>query len=150
MHINKIKELRLLLNLSQTELANDTGLSQRDISLLENGKRAFLPNSFIHWLNKSGIDLNSFFREGITLRKDENIVLHSKNNVLPPGVKEDTPSDQNAYYKNKTLVNNCPVCEEKDHTIEALKQTIKALEKAIKTIEQQLNQVQSQKRKMGS
>jgi len=59
----KLKVVRNMLSLSQDEAAKFTGLSQRDISLLENGKREFTPTEYIYFLNNKGIDLNWLFNE---------------------------------------------------------------------------------------
>lgn len=58
---NKIKKARELIGLSQQQFADEAGVSQRDISQLENGKREFINNSIILLLNKYLIDINSIF-----------------------------------------------------------------------------------------
>lgn len=61
---NKIKKARELIGLSQQQFADEAGVSQRDVSQLENGKREFIPNSIILLLNKYLIDINSIFNDG--------------------------------------------------------------------------------------
>lgn len=60
---NKLKIARKLLSLSQREIEECVGLSQRDISLLENGKKKFIPTEYIQFLNKKGIYLEGLFDE---------------------------------------------------------------------------------------
>lgn len=60
---NKLKIARKLLSLSQREIEECVGLSQRDISLLENGKKKFIPTEYIQFLNKKGICLEGLFDE---------------------------------------------------------------------------------------
>ena len=83
MNFNKLKEARSLLKLSQEEMASQTGLVQRDISQLENGKREFIPNLYIQFLNTSGFDLGSLFDDS------SNLVFKSKItfNESPLGIK---------------------------------------------------------------
>jgi transcriptional regulator with XRE-family HTH domain len=57
----KFKMARLLLGVSQADIAKHTELTQRDISQLENGKKIFVPTSYIQYMNKMKIDLNSLF-----------------------------------------------------------------------------------------
>lgn len=59
----KLREIRTRLNLKQEQMAQQAGLSQRDISLLENGKKEFIPTRYIRFLNSVGIDLNWLFSE---------------------------------------------------------------------------------------
>lgn len=62
---SKLKIARKLLSLSQREIEECVGLSQRDISLLENGKKKFIPTEYIQFLNKKGIDLEGLFNEDL-------------------------------------------------------------------------------------
>lgn len=68
---NKLKSIRRLLSLSQTDIEADTGLSQRDISQLENGKKKFIPTSYIQFLNKKGIPLGLLFDDTLPLSEFE-------------------------------------------------------------------------------
>lgn len=62
---NKLKEARKLLSLSQTEMADSTGISQRDVSQIENGGKEFIPTSYIQFLNKKGVDLSTLYDDNI-------------------------------------------------------------------------------------
>lgn len=68
---NKLKLIRKLLSLSQTEIEKETGLSQRDISQLENGKKKFIPTSYIQYLNKMGVSLDMLFDDDLSLSSFE-------------------------------------------------------------------------------
>jgi transcriptional regulator with XRE-family HTH domain len=57
----KLKEARELLAMNQPQTAEASGLTQKEVSLLENGKREFIPNRYIVFLYNKGIDLNSIF-----------------------------------------------------------------------------------------
>ena len=59
----KLREIRATLNLKQDQMASQAGLSQRDISLLENGKKEFIPTRYMQFLNRAGINLNWLFSE---------------------------------------------------------------------------------------
>ena len=63
-----LKAARESLKLSQLEAANLAGLSQRDISDLETGKKKFVPTEYIQLLNSKGIDLNSIFASRALLK----------------------------------------------------------------------------------
>lgn len=59
----KLKLVREKLGMSQTQFAEKAGLSQRDVSLLENGKKEFIPTPYIRFMNQVGVDLNWLFEE---------------------------------------------------------------------------------------
>lgn len=52
-----------MLGKNQTEAAKASGLVQRDISMLENGDKKFIPTAYIYYLHNSGIDINSIFSD---------------------------------------------------------------------------------------
>ncbi|MGB3181066.1 MAG: helix-turn-helix domain-containing protein [Cyclobacteriaceae bacterium] len=60
---NKLKAIRKIIGLKQVQMAEQTGITQRDVSLLENGKKTFIPVKYIRFLNEKGIDLNWLFDE---------------------------------------------------------------------------------------
>lgn len=70
---NKLKRARLLLNLTQKDIQESTGLSQRDISQLENGEKKFIHTAYIQFLNKRNIPLDALYDESISV--DEFISL---------------------------------------------------------------------------
>ncbi|HAA10417.1 MAG TPA: hypothetical protein DCE41_01485 [Cytophagales bacterium] len=61
----KLREIRTTLNLKQDQMASKAGLSQRDISLLENGKKEFIPTRYMRFLNRAGINLNWLFADEV-------------------------------------------------------------------------------------
>jgi len=114
---SRLKEARLLLNLSQAEIADKSGVSQRDISQLESGKKIFIPTSYIQFLNHSGIDLNSLFSEGQT------ITMQAIN----------ANSDKKRRMKLETII--CPQCELRERLLAAKDETISALRALLKECE---------------
>jgi phage repressor protein C with HTH and peptisase S24 domain len=56
--IDRIKQAREQTGLNQQEAAKLSGLIQKDISLLEAGKKKFIPTEYIQFLYKKGVDLN--------------------------------------------------------------------------------------------
>ncbi|MGB5928266.1 MAG: hypothetical protein WBH03_08815 [Cyclobacteriaceae bacterium] len=57
----KLKKLRESLGLKQSDIADCTDMSQRDISLLENGRKEFIPTSYIVFYTRMGIDVRWIF-----------------------------------------------------------------------------------------
>src|SRR5690606_3092047 len=60
-HFDRCRKARITLNLTQSEVANATGMSQKEISRIESGKRAEIPYRYIQFLYEQGIDLNWLF-----------------------------------------------------------------------------------------
>ena len=70
---SKIRESRSFLRLNQEEFAEKAGLTQFDVSALENDKKKFLPTPFLKFLVSKGIDLRKLLDDTIPLeefRKD--------------------------------------------------------------------------------
>jgi len=69
---NKFLLARKFLNLSQMQIAEKCGLTQRDISQIENGKRVFIPTNLINFYYEEGIDINSIYNlnEEVRLRNE--------------------------------------------------------------------------------
>jgi len=63
----KLKSAREILGLKQSEAATKIGVNQNDISRLENGKREFIPNSYISFLDSAGINISSLFNDDISI-----------------------------------------------------------------------------------
>ena len=59
----KLRQCRLDLHLTQEDAALQSGFSQRDISRFEKGRAKTVPNDYIQFLHKKGVDLNSLFDE---------------------------------------------------------------------------------------
>src|ERR1700748_417361 len=57
----RLKIARELTGFSQTEAGTRSGVGQKEISLLEKGTRKFIPNQYMQFLQKEGIDINSLF-----------------------------------------------------------------------------------------
>lgn len=76
---NKIKKVRDLLELTQGQFAQESGLSQRDISQIEGGEKKFIPTELIQFLNNRSIDLNWLFST-TTSEEDEGYLKAYANN----------------------------------------------------------------------
>ena len=57
----KLKAARKLLKLSQAQIAEATGLLQKDVSNIENGTRQYIPIQYISFLQKQGIDIRMLY-----------------------------------------------------------------------------------------
>lgn len=102
----KFRAARDVLRLNQTDVERNTGVWQTDISMLENGKKKFVPTEYLVYLSLRGIDLNALFDNRITA--------------------ED-------FKKNPLDITETP-CEEKDKMIAELKDHVKLLLSIIDTI----------------
>ncbi len=54
---------RTLLALNQREAAEQAGIAQTIISLLERGEKKFIPTEYLQFLYNKGVDLNWLFNE---------------------------------------------------------------------------------------
>lgn len=86
---SKLKSIRKVLSLSQSDIEIETGLSQRDISQLENGKKKFIPTAYIQFLNKKNIPLNLLFDDSFSLSDFENIIAVLASNNCKENCKDD-------------------------------------------------------------
>ncbi|MGB3183583.1 MAG: helix-turn-helix transcriptional regulator [Cyclobacteriaceae bacterium] len=57
----KLKEVRIALSLKQAELAKHTGMSQRDVSLIENGRTHHIPHGLLAFYIGLGLDARYFY-----------------------------------------------------------------------------------------
>ncbi|MCB2409144.1 helix-turn-helix domain-containing protein [Hymenobacter lucidus] len=84
----KLRIIRQEFRMTQLELAQASGLSQRDISQLENGRKEGLPKEFIHFLHTRGVDLNWLFADSTPA--EANAVVFS-GSVKKYATAEDQP-----------------------------------------------------------
>ncbi|MFY0714091.1 helix-turn-helix domain-containing protein [Seonamhaeicola sp. NFXS20] len=68
----KIKASRERLGLNQSQFAKAVGVTQKDVSLLESGRKKFIPNKYIDFLIENDFDLNSVFNEDLDLKMNYN------------------------------------------------------------------------------
>jgi transcriptional regulator with XRE-family HTH domain len=61
---SRLKRCRELLGFNQSQMADVTDMSQRDISELEAGKKKFIPTDYIQFLNNQGFSLDWIFNGG--------------------------------------------------------------------------------------
>lgn len=84
---SKLKEIRDLKGYSQGEMSELSGIIQKDISLLEAGKKKFIPQEYIQFLYKLGVDINSLYDDDAILQWRK-IDLYTKNTSDTPVVNE--------------------------------------------------------------
>lgn len=94
MNWGKLKIIRELLGYSQAEIAQKTGINQKDISLLEGGKKKFIPMEYIHFLYNENIDINSVY--------DDNTDITLRNVSFTPNTNEQLSIDSSS--KNTSSV----------------------------------------------
>ncbi|MCB2379965.1 helix-turn-helix domain-containing protein [Hymenobacter sp. BT635] len=99
----KLRTIRQEFKMTQLELAQASGLSQRDISQLENGRKEGLPKEFIQFLHSRGVDLNWLFtdpEQGVAdlvgFSGAPRKYLAEENQPQPALVQEDRPSGYGA------------------------------------------------------
>ena len=81
----KLLTARRLLALSQKEAAEQAGINQATLSILEKGERKFIPTEYLQFLYKKGIDINWIINEN---NRTDNI-FH--NNFLPNDAADKRP-----------------------------------------------------------
>ncbi len=91
----RLKQAREGLSLSQKDAAEESGVSQKDISLLENGKREFIPNRYILFLSNRGIDLNSIFNEKREVAFVHPIDGNEEEKIAPKTAPNIAPNEEN-------------------------------------------------------
>lgn len=95
----RLKEARLKLNLSQSDVERLSGINQKDISRMESGLAKNIRNEYIHFLYKNDINLNFIFTgEG-------EIFLHNSNNLLK---NENLEKYKNVDVEDDNLNDNLP------------------------------------------
>lgn len=75
----KIREIREELGLTQSQIASESGILQKDISRIESGSTKFIPNELIHFLYKKGVNVNLLYDEEYT----KNVYLNVYPSVYP-------------------------------------------------------------------
>ena len=77
----KIKQARESLNMSQLDFATAVGVSQKDVSMIESGKKKFIPNKYIEFLVQNNFDINTIFNSTLELKKLEIINVNDSPSV---------------------------------------------------------------------
>jgi len=90
MYGRKIKAIRQMIGFNQTQMAQAAGMSQRDISLLENGRKTFIPNEMMTFLSTQEIDLNWLFNEEAVTDEDMRLAYRKFAGAASP-LKEGRP-----------------------------------------------------------
>jgi len=83
---NKLKLAREQLKLTQSDAARLSGITQRDVSLLESGKKEFIPTNYIQFLYKMGISLSYIYGDDDNIFRSEflNNPLEKLSHKLSP------------------------------------------------------------------
>ena len=66
----KIRVMREMEGLKQGVFADELGILQKEVSVLESGGKKFLPERYITYLIDKNYDLNSLFDENLPLQKN--------------------------------------------------------------------------------
>lgn len=111
MIFDKIKAIREELNLTQGEIAAETGLSQRDISFIERGEKKFIPTEYIQFLNRKRIPLDKLFDDNVSLRDFINLLKFEKPYSLVPVEHNILEEPQPLFRKTKQDVVKIPVVD---------------------------------------
>jgi len=87
---HRVKEARKLLKMTQKELSDAIGISQKDVSLLESGKKSFIPTEYIQYLYTMNIDINSLYeKEGeVRFLTDSNSTSNPEKDSVSIGAIE--------------------------------------------------------------
>ena len=75
---SRLKKIRDLMGKTQSDAALESGISQKDLSLLESDHRKFIPKKYIDWLLENGVNLNYVFggdRFGRIKREENGFIL---------------------------------------------------------------------------
>jgi DNA-binding XRE family transcriptional regulator len=86
----KVREARRDLGLKQGEFADVVGVSQKELSVLENGGKKFLPKEYISFLHQAGFDINTLFDDNQPLK----MRLPEAHFTSEPSAKYQSPSDE--------------------------------------------------------
>lgn len=78
---SKLKTIRELLGLNQSDASLKSGIAQKDISLLESGKKKFIPQEYILFLYNSGVDLNTLYDDELEISLDKKDNTPQRNNI---------------------------------------------------------------------
>lgn len=123
----KIKKAREMLKLTQVAVADLSGVSQRNISDMENGIKKFIPNEYIQFLHINGIDINSIFDDSFDV-KLKNSIKGDNNQINTIGDNINIGKSQIKEYNNFNSVGEAGVeysttqkCEELAKENEELK-----------------------------
>ncbi|MFA0962981.1 hypothetical protein AB9P05_14345 [Roseivirga sp. BDSF3-8] len=95
---HKLKKLRESLGLKQSDVAACTSMSQRDISLLENGHKEFIPTSYLVFYTQIGIDVRWIFNG----RPYEEDTAYLREFVKKLSLRNMSGQDLVALYKRKS------------------------------------------------
>lgn len=108
----KLKVARLALGLNQINMANLSGLSQRDISMLENNKKTFIPVPYIQFMLDRQLDLNWLFDDKADPDQAEFVEFSVVGAIKPKAIAQTPPIDtdtETPNYPSSSIVKKIPL-----------------------------------------
>jgi transcriptional regulator with XRE-family HTH domain len=155
---SKLKAAREMLDLSQKRAAEDSGMLQKDLSRLENGKRVHIPNRYLSFLHQKGLDINSifsdselpiflFFKGGKNVHLKRDLSVHL-NDDFDPSLNESTEDYDSKKPKNYPIpveesindLNAAVQLRYKDSIIRQQAETIRVLKDNIELLNRLIDQ----------
>lgn len=149
----KIKQARKLLKMSQAQMAEAVGLAQKDVSNIESGVRQYIPNQYISFLYKNGIDIVGLFNPDVEdLMHRTKPIVENESPYLKP-VPKSVPISKRKKLGTDNLADSPPpdypppdkeltllyqLLENREQTINALQREIKSHLKTIELLEEKL------------
>jgi len=135
----RFKIARRLLGHTQQEAAEISGLTQRDVSQLETGRKEFIPTQYIQYLNNMGININSIYNKNVQVSKKKQ-PKEQPNEQPNAKINKDLPLNKSEYLQNQQLhlvkedhsiYYNISLAE-KERIIEALREVIRGKDAQLK------------------
>lgn len=147
--LKKLKEARLLVKLTQLEMAKGVGIAQKDVSNIENGTRQYIPNQYISFLYEKGIDIASLFDPNIPtvhFRTNLGSSLSNVNLISKPNSKPISKKKELGLHKeDKTHIQESrPQYAQPSREIQLLNQLVSDKEKLIKAHERTIELLEAQ------
>ena len=121
---DKLRAARQYLGMSQGDYAKAIGIGQNDISLLENGKRKFIPLEVLRFFAKKRILLNPLF--------DDNINPERFTELLSDNKREDTDCESERRHQNEIIQGLRETVQVQKITIDILRGIIDDNKKKVK------------------
>lgn len=121
----RLKEIRRVLGLSQQEVADETGMQQKTISDIENGKVVNIPHSYILYFIEKKVSVEWIYTGQGEIRKQEKTLFNEQNQ----------PSGTDC---RNTIANLERLIKSQQETIEALKGNIGSLNYIVNQLEKKM------------
>lgn len=116
------------LRITQEQMGLEGHLTQRVISSVESGRNLYIPNEYLTYFAKRGVNLNFIFDNDINSSDFYNMLL---NGGAPKEVKAVIPQAE------------CMLCPQKDKTIEILSRSISNMENQVEMTNKYISTLES-------